>query len=209
MKTVKVSNVKDYDNLGKSEREAFGFWYRLPYLYEVGGERFEDYWKKQYPIQFRIRAGVENLLISVSILKDKLIDNIWKRCFPRNRWARKVIPHTYSDKTELIKNFLFASIIDFVENEDIDMTDWDSTEKMSDVRKRINICYDFVKTILPDRELEIEKLLHETYGDLELEDILNRPHDKEQELKKLEETLEEDIQYYLTEIVQLRNYLWT
>lgn len=210
MKYTNVSNVKDYEKLSFSERHFLGFWYRLPMYYEINNEEtFEEYWKTNYPIQFFVRNTTDNILITLEVWKDKIIDNTWRRLFPRNAWARKTIPHTYSDKTELIKNFLFASIIDFVENENIDMTDWESNEKMSDARKRITLCYDFVKNQLPKQEQQIEKLLHETYGGLELKDILNRPHDKEQELRKLEEKLEEDIQYYLTEIVQLRNYLWT
>ena len=37
----------------------------------------------------------------------------------------QIIPHTYSDKVELIKDFLFASIVDFIENEPIEFTDWE------------------------------------------------------------------------------------
>ena len=123
MKYANAVNVKEYKELPKSEREDFGFWYRLPKLYEWGGEKFEDYWKQNYPIQFRIREGIENLLISISVLKDKLIENTWTKIFPKNAWARKVVPNLWCDKPELIQDFLFACIIDFVEKEPIDMTD--------------------------------------------------------------------------------------
>ena len=114
MKNVNVSNVKDYDALPTSERECYGI-YRTPEFYEMKGESFEDYWKQKYPIQFFVRNSSENFWITLSVWKDKIIDNTWRRLFPRNAWARKIIPHTYSDKVELIQDFLFASIIDFVE----------------------------------------------------------------------------------------------
>ena len=37
--------------------------------------------------------------------------------FPRNRWATKVIPNHWSDKTYLIPTFLFAAIVHFIEDE--------------------------------------------------------------------------------------------
>ena len=37
--------------------------------------------------------------------------------FPQNRWATKAIPRRYSDKPELIRDFLFAALVDYVEVE--------------------------------------------------------------------------------------------
>ena len=90
--------------------------------------------------------------------KDKLIDNTWRRIFPKNKWARKIIPHTYSDKVELIKDFLFASIVDFIENEPIGYTDWESSEIHSDAFKRINKCYAFIKKEMSKSRNEVVKV---------------------------------------------------
>lgn len=38
--------------------------------------------------------------------------------FPRNKWASKLIPRKWSDKPELIQEFLFAALIDYVEQEE-------------------------------------------------------------------------------------------
>ena len=157
MKSANAVNVTQYKKLPKSEREVFGFWYRTFEMYELGGERFEDYWKKHYPIQFRIRDGVENLLISISVLKDKIKDNTWRRLFPKNAWARKVIPHTWCDKPELIQDFMFACIIDFVENETVDMTDWQSDKKLVEVWRKINDSYKFAKYIYLQEKNELKK----------------------------------------------------
>ena len=109
MKPAKATNLSQYKKLPKAEREVLGI-YRTPELYEMNGDSFENYWKQKYPVQFFVRNTSENFWITLSVWKDKIIDNTWRRIFPKNKWARKIIPHTYSDKVELIKDFLFASI---------------------------------------------------------------------------------------------------
>ncbi len=210
MKYAKAVSVKQYKELPKSEREVFGFWYRTPELYELGGETFEDYWKQNYPIQFRIREGIENLLISISVFKDKLIENTWTRIFPKNAWARKVVPHTYSDKPELIQDFLFASIIDFVENEPIDMTDWQSDKKRAEIYRSIENLYKFAKYTLPARRKRLDELISELYDKESLMKFVDKSDDpKYEELSFLEKQTEKEIQQNLLEIVKIRQYLWT
>jgi len=210
MKTANATNVTQYKQLPKSEREAFGFWYRLPKLYEWGGERFEDYWKKHYPIQFRIREGIENLLISISVYKDKLIENTWTRIFPKNAWARKIIPHTYSDKPELIQDFLFASIIDFVENEPTEYTDWESSKEHKQTWKTINNLYKFAKYTLPARRNRLNEMMSDLYDEKSLMEFVDNSDDpRYEEMSALEKQTETEIQQNLLEIVKIRQYLWT
>ena len=210
MKYANAVNVKEYKELPKSEREDFGFWYRQPKLYEWGGEKFEDYWKQNYPIQFRIRESIENLLISISVLKDKLIENTWTKIFPKNEWVRKIIPHTYSDKPELIQDFLFASIIDFVENEPVYDTDWLSDKKRAEVWKTVDKSYKFAKYTLPARKKRMKQMLSESYNEehfMKFDDKSENPTIKE--LSALEKQTEKEIQQNLVEIVKIREYLWT
>lgn len=210
MKNVNATNVKQYKELPKSEREVFGFWYRLPKLYEWGGERFEDYWKSNYPIQFRIREGVENIFITLSVWKDKLIENTWTRIFPKNAWARKIIPHTYSDKPELIQDFLFASIIDFVDNEPTEYTDWESSKEHKQTWETINKLYKFAKHTLPARRKRLNELLSDLYDEKSLMEFVDKSDDpRYEEMSALEKQTETEIQQNLLEIVKIRQYLWT
>jgi hypothetical protein len=210
MKTVNAINVKQYKELPKSEREIFGFWYRLPKLYEWGGERFEDYWKKHYPIQFRVREGIENLLISISVLKDKLIENTWTRIFPKNTWARKIVPHTYSDKPELIQDFLFACIIDFVDNEPTEYTDWESSKEHKQTWETINKLYKFAKHTLPARRKRLDEMMSGLYDEKSLMEFVDKSDDpRYEEMSALEKQTETEIQQNLLEIVKIREYLWT
>jgi len=210
MKSAKASNLSEYKKLSKSERECFGL-YRTPEFYEMNGESFEDYWKSNYPIQFTIRNSSENFWITLSVWKDKIIDNTWRRLFPKNKWARKSIPHTYSDKVELIKDFLFASIVDFIENEPVEFTNWESSETNTDAFKRINKCYAFVKKEMPEKQNKIDELMDDLYGGRELDDFFSEKEEDKMfdEINKLSKDLEDEIQFYCVEIVSLRNFLWT
>ena len=210
MKYANAVTVKEYKQLPKSEREDFGFWYRLPKFYELGGEKFEDYWKQNYPIQFRIRESFDNLLISISVFKDKLVENTWTKIFPKNAWARKTIPHTYSDKTELIQDFLFASIIDFVENEPVYDIDWLSDKKRKEVWRQIDKSYKFAKYTLPARKKRINEMLSESYDEEHFMKFGDKPDNSTiKELSALEKQTETEIQQNLIEIVKIRQYLWT
>ena len=210
MKPAKASNLAEYKKLPKSEREIFGV-YRTPEYYEMNGDSFEDYWKQKYPVQFFVRNSSENFWITLSVWKDKIIDNTWRRLFPKNKWARKIIPHTYSDKVELIKDFLFASIVDFIENEPIEITDWDSSKTHKDAFRRINKCYSFIKKEMPEKQNKIDELMDDLYGDTDINNFFTIEQEDEMfdEINKLSNELEQEIQFYCIEIVQLRNYLWT
>jgi hypothetical protein len=210
MKSAKASNLSEYKKLSKSERECYGL-YRTPEFYEMNGDSFEDYWKSNYPIQFTIRNSAENFWITLSVWKDKIIDNTWRRLFPRNKWARKSIPHTYSDKVELVKDFLFASIVDFVENEPIEFTDWESSETHKNAFRRINKCYAFIKKEMSEKQNTIDELMDDLYGGRELDDFFSEKEEDKMfdEINKLSKELEEEIQFYCIEIVSLRNFLWT
>ena len=210
MKPANASNLTEYKKLPKSEREFFGV-YRAPEFYEMNGDSFEEYWKQKYPIQFFVRNSSENFWITLSVWKDKIIDNTWRRLFPKNKWARKAIPHTYSDKVELIKDFLFASIVDFIENEPVEFTDWEADELHTDAFRRINKCYAFIKKELSEKQNKIDELMDDLYGNRELGDFFSKDVEDEMfdEINKLSKELEEEIQFYCVEIVSLRNFLWT
>lgn len=210
MKPANASNLSEYKKLPKSEREVFGV-YRTPEFYEMNGDSFEDYWKQKYPVQFFVRNSSENFWITLSVWKDKIIDNTWRRLFPKNRWARKTIPHIYSDKVELIKDFLFASIVDFIENEPTEFVDWESSETHTDAFKRINQCYAFIKKEMPEKQNKIDELMDDLYGDKELGNFFSEKVEDEMfdEINKLSKELEDEIQFYCVEIVSLRNFLWT
>ena len=156
IKQVKVSNIKNYKALPKKEREFLGFWYRKPYAYEweggsfFGSCKFEDYWKEKYPIQFRIRNFFYELDIWLSVKKRQFEENVWYKYFNKqNKWLRKATPYLWSDKTELIKDVLFAAVTDFIEVEvPKSYTDW-SYEPQAEELKKVRQIYDDIHKTLP------------------------------------------------------------
>ena len=66
---------------------------------------------------------------------------------PQNRWAVKPVRRTWQDKPELIREWLYASIIDFVEREKcFEVTDWEYTENTRRLAAELREVYEWAKT---------------------------------------------------------------
>lgn len=224
IKYAKANNVKDYIALPREQREVLGFWYLTPESFLVGGGSFDDYWKENYPIQYRIREFFYDIGIWWSVKKRQFYEKIWVNIFPQNKWARKVIPNHWSDKPELIKDFLFASIVHFVERENEEpIVDWNHDERHRKVWKEINECYDFITKELPARERSYEEQLDELYSDKVVDQGTGKERvrnwiadgfedidkDKQQSLWDFEKKMEEKTQEVLKKIIDVRIHLWT
>ena len=106
---------------------------------------------------------------------------------------------------------MFASIVDFIENEPTELVDWESSETHTDAFRRINQCYAFIKKEMLEKQNKIDELMDDLYGDRELGDFFSEDVEDEMfdEINKLSKELEDEIQFYCVEIVSLRNFLWT
>jgi hypothetical protein len=92
--------------------------------------------------------------------------------FPQQKWARKVIPRGWADKPELVRDFLFAALVDYVECEegldglwcesfykpDLDKgyISQDLYDERKAIREKIEAVYAFIKEELPRLEAEHE-----------------------------------------------------
>lgn len=125
---------------------------------------------------------------------------------PQNRWATRVIPRTWSDKTGLIPNLLYAAIIDFVEEERcFEVTDWENdgaqTRRLAAELREV---YNWAKT----GRAEFEKRLSDSVK-INLE---NDPFGEDanwDEYNRLSDELKQWDDRCLTWIVQNRGILWT
>ena len=103
---------------------------------------------------------------------------------------------------------MFASIIDFVENEPVKYVDWSSDNKRAIVWDKINESYKFVKYTLPARRKRIEEMTTELYSeDTFIESSLFDT--LKEELASLENSTDIEVQKHLLQIVKIRQYLWT
>ena len=128
---------------------------------------------------------------------------------PRNRWATDVIPDYWSDKTFLIREFLFAAVIDFIEGEKaLEMTVWPKKKE-----KELLEVYAWAKTGCKEFQEKIDKAYPEIpkYADT-LDWINNREEPYEEsygEVNRLEAEIEKIDTKHLTWIVKNRQILWS
>lgn len=66
---------------------------------------------------------------------------------PQNRWAVKPVKRTWQDKCCLIEDWLYAAVIDFVEEERcFEVTDWNDTEETRRLAAELREVYEWAKT---------------------------------------------------------------
>lgn len=71
------------------------------------------------------------------------------RCIfaPQNRWAVKPVKRTWQDKPELVADWLYAAVIDFVEGEKcFEQTDWEWNENVRRLGAELREVYTWAKT---------------------------------------------------------------
>lgn len=147
-------------------------------------------------------------------------ENITCHFKPKNKWATNLIPNTWADKTWLIEKFLFACIVNFVEEENPkSCIDWNHDEKSKEGWRRIQACYTFIKIELPKLQIELNEISAPAWGVSDnnqadfLKDINKPPTPPQKELQdkyiKLENQIYNETQATLKEIVKIRNILWS
>ena len=150
-------------------------------------------------------------------------ENITCHFKPKNKWATDIIPNTWADKTWLIEEFLFGCIVNFVEEENAKgCIDWDYDDESKKKWRRIQKCYTFIKIGLPKLQTELSQISGKAWltPDISyntqaewLEDINKPPTLPQKELQakyiQLEKEIYDQTQATLTEIVEIRNILWT
>jgi len=127
---------------------------------------------------------------------------------PRNRWATEVIPNHWSDKTYLIPEFLFASIIHFIEGEKaLQNNVWQKKKEKEllevyawakngrkEFQEKIDKAYPEFNSKFPwDNENMNKEIYEQVYG----------------EVNQLEAEIEKIDTKHLTWIVKNRQILWS
>ena len=127
---------------------------------------------------------------------------------PRNRWATDVIPNHWSDKTYLIPEFLFASIIHFIEGEKArEMTVWQKKKE-----KELLEVYAWAKNGRKEFQEKIDKAYPEFNGKFPWDNENMNKETYEQvygEVNRLEAEIEKIDTKHLTWIVKNRQILWS
>jgi len=121
--------------------------------------------------------------------------------FPQNRWATKCIPRSWSDKVELIPEFLYAAIINFVEGEKaLETIVWSESGET-----KIKEIYHWAKYIRHEMREQISK----AYPELNPHDIFKSYEELYGEVNRLESEYDRIETEHLTWMIQNRAKLWT
>lgn len=143
-----IYTLEEYLAAPKSRRENKWGFYREPdgYLFE-GFDKpcpFEEYWRKNYPIQFFFRETLFGLFKSNIVYPlERLYDRALDFLNPKQKWLVKQIPKSWSDKTALIPDLVFACLIDFVESENgLEHRSWEGSEE---IEKELRDAYRWAK----------------------------------------------------------------
>ena len=141
------------------------------------------------------------------------------------KWIYKYIPkREYSDKVELIPEFLFGCVIEFVESEKcFEHTDYSTCTSDKKFASELKRCYDFVKNVRPSLQQSMDEELTEAYEknpmvwkESEEDDSLLELEESKYSYKELygrynytEENLKKQEQKYMKWIVKNVDHLWT
>jgi hypothetical protein len=122
------------------------------------------------------------------------------RIWPRQKWLTKQIPKTWQDKDGLIEDLVFACLVNFWEAEDgeesLRLQYIDPDNRLSDERRA--------------KFRDIYQRLNKAYfWAVSRKALWDDPTLSPKELVEQEAVLTEKDSYFLKEIIELREYLWT
>lgn len=134
---------------------------RLVYKYKSNIYWPFKYWffETLYDEWVREKCRLQGILPSSFLVKDWWYRNVSAQLFPRNKWATRIIPKTYSDPSYLISEFLFASVIQMVEGEKcFESIDYSNgTDSHINFAKGLKECYIWAKYGRKDYDKLIDK----------------------------------------------------
>jgi len=162
----------------------------------------------------------------------KFRDNwAWKLRYklnPRQKWIKKYVTYeNFSDKPELIGQFLFGCVQHFMDKDGEDcfsIVDWEATPEHSKFAKELRECHYYITVERPALETRIDEELtkaSDRAGPMEFRDapefgqgmreMIPSKYSYEElygEMNKLEKKLDELDSKWLTWIVTERNMMW-
>lgn len=131
--------------------------------------------------------------------------------FP-NRWLANVCPRTaYKDKPVIITDVLYGAIVDYVEVEKcFESICWEHSYQHKKVKKFLVECYDWIKQQRPGMVKKIDDIIQNGSSSFSVTVQDKASYEARYPgLEKLEEELQQKDNFYLTNIVKYRDYLWT
>lgn len=125
--------------------------------------------------------------------------------FPQQRWLTKVIPRSWSDKSELLPEVVFAFLTDYVDGEKcFEVIEWGKHEGEPDYEAIIKESYDWIKVGRPKLQKAIEEESEVAYRSKSKD-----YQEKYGKLESLEKELQDKDTEVMADIIKIRGVLWT
>tara|TARA_R110000772_G_C13276644_1_gene436737 strand:+ start:1256 stop:1882 length:627 start_codon:yes stop_codon:yes gene_type:complete len=161
VKSVNGHSVESYSALPKKEREKWGFYIRPKYyVLELNREdfdSFDNYWKKEYPIQAFFRESVPDTKNTIVWWFERKWRRIKNSFVSENASTEDLVPREYMDKVELIPLMILQMTLEFQEEANNSYVDYEHNEDQKNFKKWLDATCRRIRVVLPYIENRISK----------------------------------------------------
>lgn len=140
-----MDDIEDWLEQPRSKTHKFGLWYIHPLAMSFEGwDAWHSHIKKRHPVQYRVREFCSSVYYRTELwLRDAyyLLRSVF---FPCHQRIRKQIPRRWNDLDSIFEDVSFEIILSFYEDE-MDIIDWDATERGREFKAWITDAVDYIK----------------------------------------------------------------
>jgi hypothetical protein len=174
-----------------------------------GWDKWRAKVKKEYPIQYFIRDKFEDIEYWFISRYKRIRYWVKTALRPENSRIRAAIPIRGSDLCAIITEMNFALILQFKEEADKSIVDWDAHE----THKEFKDWLDRAALWITEGRPNLEKELQRAYPEASTNDILtvdlNQVKDLYSEVHRLEELIAQTDENIIIQMVKYRGHFWT
>lgn len=190
----------------------YGFWYRKPYsLSWEGWDEWEEFTKKQFPIQYRIRNGYQTIARNVKHYYKEIYWSVYRFFNPCHKDIRKAIPRQWRDISGLIVDVNFAMIKSFKEEADSSYVDWKYVEDQVKFKQWLDSAYNYITVERPTLEKQ-QSDAYPSHEDAQASLCGSKEKSYDElygEVNRIEKLIDNTDTKILKEMIEYRDYMWT
>ena len=174
-----------------------------------GWDKWRAKVKKEYPIQYFIRDKFEDIEYWFISRYKRIRYWVKTTLRPENSRIRAAVPIRGSDLCAIITEMNFALILQFKEEADKSIVDWDAHE----THKEFKDWLDRAALWITEGRPNLEKELQRAYPETSINDILtvdlNQVKDLYSEVYRLEDLIAQTDENIIIQMVKYRGHFWT
>lgn len=190
--------------------EDKGLLYSVPYAATLDEwSKWRSKIKKEYPIQYFIRESLGSVAYSFAQTCRTTRYRIRTFLFPENKLIRATIPVRGSDLTDIVLNMNLAAILQFKEEADKSLVDWDSDAEQKEFKAWLDTTAAWIK----EGRDKMTQELNNAYPNITIYDLGKLTPDNIKELysevNRIEQVIAQTNEAILLQLVKYREHLWT